>query len=283
MMKLFYSLLLSVILLSSCTQSYQQLPSGLEYRMIERVKEGVNAKPGDILTLNMVYKTESDSILFRSSKVSDSFRFILKKPKYKGAIDEGLAMMKPGDSACFKVDAEKFYNETLNQHLPSNVNKGSKILFQVRLLKITPLKEYEKELAVAKRKKSEEELEQIKTYISDHQLKGEFLSTGTYFIEMQSGKGKSANYGDRVDVLYEGYFLDGRVFDKKTDPLKPLQCTVGSNGLVDGWNEALQRMKESGKVKVILPSSSAYGERGYGPIPPFTPIVFEIELLKVYK
>ena len=276
-------LLTILLIISSCGKKFNKLESGLEYCIIDTKKNGINAKPGDILNLNMLYKTESDTVLFNSKAISDSFRLILKKPQYSGDINEGLALMQPGDSAQFKIDAEKFYNESLKQSLPHYIKPGSKIIFEVRLIKITHLKEYEKELSLAKKKKRDEETTLVNNYVIDHNLKGEFLPRGTFFSIIKEGKGRSANAENIVDVLYTGSFLDGTVFDKRLDVQNPFRCKVGSNGLVDGWNEALQRMKEGGKVVVVLPSNSAYGEKGYGPIPPYTPIVFEIELLKVLK
>ncbi|MBS1765476.1 MAG: FKBP-type peptidyl-prolyl cis-trans isomerase [Bacteroidetes bacterium] len=277
-----YSAITILVFFASCKPGFKDTPDGLSYLFVQENEKGVKAKPGDILSLRMSYSTEKDCLLFNSKMISDSFRLILKKPQYKGDINEALAMLKTGDSARFKLNAEKFYENTIKQTLPLYIPKESKIVFNVRLLKITPLKEYEKELSEAKKIVAEKQSQEIKDYVNTHQLKGEFLSTGTFFSEQVKGKGAQANYEDEVLVNYSGYFLDGRLVDSNKDK-KPLQCKVGSSGLVDGWNEALQRMNEGGKVTIVLPSSTAYGEEGYGPVPPFTPLVFNIELVKVLK
>ena len=71
-------LLSTLLLISSCGKKFNKLESGLEYCIIDAKKNGTNAKPGDILNLNMLYKTENDTVLFNSQAISDSFRLILK-------------------------------------------------------------------------------------------------------------------------------------------------------------------------------------------------------------
>ncbi len=282
MKKFFRGVVLILIFVAGCKPGFQETTTGLSYMFVQENKDGTKAKPGDILNLRMTYHTDKDCLLFDSRMISDTFRLILKKPQYKGDINEALAMLGTGDSAQFKLNAEKFYVNTLKQSMPGYMTKESQVVFDVRLLKITPLKEYEKELTEAKKLKTEHEAQEIKDYINQHKLKGEFLSSGTFFSEQVKGKGAQANYEDELLINYSGYFLDGRPVDSNVGK-KPLQCKVGSNGLIDGWNEALQRMNEGGKVTVVLPSSTAYGEEGYGPVPPFTPLVFDIELIKVLK
>jgi len=83
-----------------------------------------------------------------------------------------------------------------------------------------------------------------------------------------------------VTVNYKGTFIDGRVFDQ-SPPGKPISFPV--NGVIPGWTEALQLMHVGETWELTLPSDIAYGPRGTpdGTIPPNTPLVFSVELLKV--
>lgn len=282
MKRFFRGTVLVLIFVAGCKPGFQETPSGFSYLFVQENKNGTKAKPGDILNLRMTYHTDKDCLLFDSRMISDTFRLLLKKPQYKGDINEALAMLKTGDSARFKLNAEKFYINALKQPMPDYLTKESQIVFDVRLLRITLLKEYEKELSDARKLRAEHEAQEIKDYINELKLKGDFLVSGSYYSEQVQGKGLQANYEDEVLIYYSGYFLDGRPVDSNVGK-KPLQCKVGSKGLIEGWNEALQRMNEGGKVIIVLPSSTAYGEEGYGPVPSYTPLVFEIELVKVLK
>jgi FKBP-type peptidyl-prolyl cis-trans isomerase len=271
------------ILFFSCEKKFQQTKTGLEYKFIEENKKGVLARPGDILTLKMVYKTNADSILFNSKNISDTFRFILKKPGYAGSIEEGLAMMHIGDSAHFKINARSFYDFALKKEFPPVIPLKSQLTFEVRLDAISKLKDYEKELGNARKEKYSSEYEIIKNYINENKLEGRMLDEGLFFIETKKGKGKQSNFDDVVEIKYTGRFLDARVFDSNENKKNPFRFKVGSREVIEGFNIALQQMKEGSKVTVIVPSLLAYGEKGTNRIPPFTPLLFDIELVKVLK
>ncbi len=85
---------------------------------------------------------------------------------------------------------------------------------------------------------------------------------------------------DCVTVNYKGTFIDGRVFDQ-SPPGQPASFPV--NGVIPGWTEALQLMHVGETWQLTIPSNLAYGAAGAGggKIPPNTPLVFSVELLKV--
>ncbi|HEY4112749.1 MAG TPA: FKBP-type peptidyl-prolyl cis-trans isomerase [Rhizomicrobium sp.] len=98
-----------------------------------------------------------------------------------------------------------------------------------------------------------------------------------------SSKGKNPTKPgatDCVTVNYKGTFIDGRVFDQ-SPPGQPISFPV--NGVIPGWTEALQLMHVGETWQLTIPANLAYGERGAGggKIPPNTPLLFTVELLKV--
>ncbi|MBK9191584.1 MAG: FKBP-type peptidyl-prolyl cis-trans isomerase [Crocinitomicaceae bacterium] len=82
-------------------------------------------------------------------------------------------------------------------------------------------------------------------------------------------------------IHYTGRLLDGREFESTIPSQRPAQFTP--LGLIPGWQEALQLMKEGGQYRFFMPQELAYGEKGSGPIEPFSMLVFDIELIKVKK
>ncbi len=269
-----------VSLLFSCTSGWQKSKTGLEYEFIEDV-DGKQAKPGDILTLAMCYTSDADSMLFDSKMVSDSFRLILKKPKFKASLEEGLALMSVGDSIQFMVNADSLYAITFQNSKPEFIKPGSQIKFYARLKKISPIEEYEKELEMARRKNYEAEQKKIDAYIKENNITTAPLEDGVYVIETKKGKGRQVLYDMKVGVRYTGKFFDGKVFDTNANEKELYYFTVGREEVIFGWDEALQHMNLGGKATVIIPSKYAYGQRGSGPIPPYTPLVFDIEVVEM--
>jgi|YelNatPaOPRAMG01_1025707.scaffolds.fasta_scaffold37033_1 FKBP-type peptidyl-prolyl cis-trans isomerase FklB len=104
--------------------------------------------------------------------------------------------------------------------------------------------------------------------------------SGLQYQVIKSGKGKTPKATDSVKAHYHGTLIDGTVFDSSVERNEPAVFPV--SGVIPGWTEALQMMKEGDKWKVFIPAKLAYGERGAGQkIPPNSVLVFEIELLEV--
>jgi len=85
--------------------------------------------------------------------------------------------------------------------------------------------------------------------------------------------------GATVSVHYTGYFLDGRVFDSSLQRNQPFQFQLGRGMVIQGWDVGVASMKRGEVCKLSIPSRMAYGERGVGPIPPNSDLVFQVELL----
>lgn len=110
------------------------------------------------------------------------------------------------------------------------------------------------------------------------------LPSGLKYIDLKIGKGKIAKPGSRLVVDYTGWFLNGKKFDSSKDRYMPFKFTLGKKQVIKGWDEGIVGMREGGKRKLMVPPDLAYGEKGVGNfIPPNTPLMFEIELLKISK
>ena len=95
-----------------------------------------------------------------------------------------------------------------------------------------------------------------------------------------AGSGKSPAATDTVVVHYKGTLIDGKEFDSSYKRGQP--ATFPVNGVIKGWTEALQLMKEGAKWKLFIPADLAYGSRGAGAdIGPNSALVFEVELIEV--
>lgn len=108
--------------------------------------------------------------------------------------------------------------------------------------------------------------------------------TGIRYIVLREGEGATPKPGDKVNVLYIGRLLNGKVFDQATEPEKPFTFRIRRDMVIEGWDQVLQLMKKGEKRLVIVPPELAYGTRGQPPrIGRNQTLVFEIELLSFGK
>ncbi|MGE8168111.1 FKBP-type peptidyl-prolyl cis-trans isomerase [Pseudomonas putida] len=103
------------------------------------------------------------------------------------------------------------------------------------------------------------------------------LAEGVLYSELASGSGAQPRADGKVQVRYVGKLPDGSVFDQSQQPQ-----WFSLNSVIEGWKVALPHMKTGAKWRLVIPSAQAYGAQGAGDlIAPYTPLVFEIELLAV--
>ena len=106
--------------------------------------------------------------------------------------------------------------------------------------------------------------------------------SGLQYKVLTEGHGEIPKASDNVEVIYEGKLLDGTVFDstikhgEKTDKFN-------AGRLIKGWTEALTMMPVGSKWEIYVPSDLAYGSRGAGQIPPYSTLVFDLELVSIVK
>lgn len=106
------------------------------------------------------------------------------------------------------------------------------------------------------------------------------LPSGLQYEIITEGTGKKPSATDRVECHYEGTLIDGTVFDSSIRRGEP--AVFGVNQVIRGWVEALQLMPEGSKWRLYIPQDMAYGANGAGEmIPPYSALVFEVELIKV--
>ncbi|OHB83209.1 MAG: hypothetical protein A2Z38_02145 [Planctomycetes bacterium RBG_19FT_COMBO_48_8] len=107
------------------------------------------------------------------------------------------------------------------------------------------------------------------------------LPSGLQYKVVTEGTGNTPTADDKVKTNYRGTLIDGTEFDSSYKRNKPAEFPV--KGVIKGWTEALQLMKEGGKWELYIPANLAYGERGRPGIPANSTLIFEIELLEIVQ
>lgn len=106
-------------------------------------------------------------------------------------------------------------------------------------------------------------------------------ASGLQYEILKEGKGKKPSLKDKVKVHYTGTLVTGAKFDSSHDRGQPAEFPL--NGIIKGWQEALQLMPEGSVWKLYIPPELAYGAQAQPGIPPFSVLVFDVELLEVKK
>ncbi|MBE0605672.1 MAG: FKBP-type peptidyl-prolyl cis-trans isomerase [Deltaproteobacteria bacterium] len=132
------------------------------------------------------------------------------------------------------------------------------------------------------RKLSEENKADGEKFLAENAKKAgvKSLASGLQYKEITPGKGKTPKTTDTVTVHYKGTLIDATEFDSSYKRGEP--ATFPVSGVISGWTEALQLMKEGAKWQLFIPPNLGYGERGAGSIiGPNATLIFEVELISV--
>jgi FKBP-type peptidyl-prolyl cis-trans isomerase FkpA len=290
--------------LASCKGGFKQGEGGLLYN-IRTDKSGPNIKPGDFVSLNLILKTEGDSVLGSTYELGRPAPQIMEKTTRKGDITSAFLLLSEGDSATIKLTIDSMFKKGAPR--PPGI-KGKYLVYEVKVEKVIPkgntsdavfqahVTDYFKAQAEQIKK---QEPAKIKKYVEDKKLKTSTTASGLQYQITQEGSGAVPAVGDTVVVNYTGALLSGKVFDtsikevamkskKMFDPRRkyePIKVPVGRSAVIKGWDEGLQLMKKGSKATFVIPSDLAYGEQGAGGgmIPAFAPITFDIEMINIIK
>ena len=106
------------------------------------------------------------------------------------------------------------------------------------------------------------------------------LPSGLQYQVLKEGNGKKPSAKDSAKCHYEGFLIDGTVFDSSVQRGEP--AVFGLQQVIAGWTEGLQLMQEGAKYRFFIPYRLAYGEGGAGgSIPPYAALIFDVELIEV--
>jgi len=120
----------------------------------------------------------------------------------------------------------------------------------------------------------EKEMKLLADYIQANRISVAPTASGLYYIELKAGTGTAVKNGDNVTVRYTGKLLGGGIFDAGT-----FSFILGAGRVIKGWDEGISYMKRGGTAQLIIPSTLGYGSSGASTIPPYSSLIFDVELL----
>jgi FKBP-type peptidyl-prolyl cis-trans isomerase len=260
------------------------LPSGLYY-LEQKAGSGRLPKEGDMLQVHFTVGLVDGTQLF-SSYSQEPIDIEFGKPFDTKGFDEALTYLRKGTKARLIVPSSLAFDSVgRSQMIPPYTT----LVYDVELMKIRDLAEVQAERA-AKAKAEEMAKEQAKLneaarigkYLKDNNIQNEPTATGLFYIETETGTGVQAEAGKKVKVHYTLYNIEGKKLQSSKDMDRPFEFTLGRGEVIRGWDEGVAMMKAGGKARLVVPSELAYGENQRGAdIPPYSPLVFDVELLEV--
>ena len=125
--------------------------------------------------------------------------------------------------------------------------------------------------------------QEILTYLVENEIDAIPNPSGLVCIPLCDGEGNAPEIGDKVAFHYTGYYLNGEVFDSSYGKPYPLIVELGNALIIKGLEEAILSMNKGAKAKVIIPFYLAYNDMENAPVPPYSNLIFELELIDFTK
>jgi FKBP-type peptidyl-prolyl cis-trans isomerase len=270
----------TVLSMGSCSKykGFKKDKSGLYYQFYgDKHDTADQPQTGDLVGVLMSMRA-GDSLLIPMMPNQ-----IIMDSLYDGDLFTALRMMHLGDSATFIFDGKKFFENMMNPGQEYEFGEDP-LYMDVKLLGIMKKEDVQKAQAEYEAQLNErrtQEAGEIDEYLQKNPGMKQ-METGVYLKSVKKGTGDKVEPLQDVKVHYTGRFVDGTVFDSSVERGTPFEFTVGSGQVIPGWDATVSGMRVGDKVTVLIPSDLAYGEGTRG-IPPYTPLVFDIELLEIVK
>ena len=272
---------------TSCSRfpGYKSTGTGLYYKTIVK-GTGDKLQLGDIIHPRLAYYI-NDSLLFTTDQLHERAVDQVHESLFKGDIYEAFAMMHVGDSMSFMINADSTFKKQFNQaELPSFIKPGDYLRWEVVIDDAMTEETYLKEMQEQQQKMQEEQavLEQkakaeFATWLTANSVKAEPRESGLIYVCTKKGKGPKPGYKQNVKVHYTGKLLDGTVFDSSVERGEPIAFSLGVGQVIKGWDEGIALMSKGEKGILYIPYDLAYGARQVGPIPAYSNLIFEVELV----
>lgn len=273
-------LMLSSVFINA--QAWIKTDDATVFKYITKNEQGRQVKPNMILLADLFGTAikangTGDTVIFNS--VSNDKPFYI--PTEQPGLQKVFYQLHQGDSVIIKIIADSFYSKTFNSPLPSYIAKGSVVNLYFHVQEALTKEEIEQKAKEQNSVAIKNDSFLVLKYITKN--KGfKKLASGLFFKKLvANSKGMPTQNGAMLSVNYKGWLIDGDVFDENKNA-PPFKFVLGMKQVIAGWEQGLKQMKKGETYQLVIPWYLAYGSQGNGPIPPFTSIVFNIQLIEIH-
>jgi FKBP-type peptidyl-prolyl cis-trans isomerase len=249
------------------------------------IKKGAGPSPADGNYVLLRYRGMLlDSTVFDQSEEGNPLVFQVGNREVIKGLDRGVKLLKKGGAATLFVPASLGYQQ---YGVQGSVPPDAPLVYEVELLDVMDFEQYDsymRELEERERKAYEQQrveqfqkdLKTIETYISEKGLIARRTNSGLSYAITKQGKGAAPKPGATVRVAYEGFLVDGTVFDQS----EQFEFKLGAAQVIEGWEEGLQFFSPGAEGWLLVPSKLAYGPIPVGKVPSNSVLIFKIKMLK---
>ncbi|MEO9482581.1 MAG: FKBP-type peptidyl-prolyl cis-trans isomerase [Ekhidna sp.] len=296
MKKLGYIIL--ALALAACGTSSFETEGGTTVTYLQK---GDGERPVDSLVsmFRIKYTTEEGEVMMDAEEPMP-LKIDPNNIENQGELLAILTQLNTGDSVDFELVASELFEKTFRAPLPDSIAPDSKIQFQICYVDQLTEEGYfemvaqKAEEAAAKQIIIDNEI--IDNYLSENNIETEKTESGLRYVITQEGSGPKPTQGQRVNVNYTGWILNGAYFDSnnkefalenglydaRREPYGPISFPLGQREVIDGWDEAFALFNEGTKARLYIPSTLGYGSRDRSAILRANSIlVFDVELVEI--
>lgn len=238
---------------SNLTSKVTRDANGITYYKRKVNATGDVAKLGDAATVKVLgYLLNGTKVLGVAKDSSFSFPVGVNSTGF-GGVELGIYLLKTGEKASMFLPYYLAFGSSVTTSVPAY----SPIRLEVEFIK------------------TRTEIQQINEYIASKQyIVSERSSDNLVIIRTNTVTGDTLGSGKSVNVKYVGKLIDGTKFDEGTLPI-----TTNAGQAISGFDRAIRKLRKTEKAIIIFPSALGYKEKGNGPIPGYSPLIFEVEVL----
>ncbi|MCU0434890.1 MAG: FKBP-type peptidyl-prolyl cis-trans isomerase [Bacteroidia bacterium] len=275
-------------------KTYQQVAPATWLKMHKAGPRVDSAGMGGVAFMKLKLIDHRDSLVtdFNAQRGGGPVAVQFDKPRFKGDFLDMLSHLNVGDSATFYIvldSIKKYYRSAASNDFPLDPKNDSLefIGFRVKIDSVYTKSMVEMKMAVMQREKQaqqqaliEKSRQEVLWYLAVNEMSDlKPDSKGIYYKELVPGTGAQVTPGTKVSVWYRGMLTNGLIFDTNlAGPQRmPMEFIAGQQ-MITGFTECILRMKDGGKSLFIIPPELAYGEQQNGAIPPYSALVFVVEL-----
>ncbi|WP_250632254.1 FKBP-type peptidyl-prolyl cis-trans isomerase [Rhodoflexus caldus] len=303
MKNMFILLLLSAALVYACRPKekvrQEMIPpaNGTSVLFHERHPEARKPQLKDILWLRYVYIGPYGDTIISTYKVKPKEQYATVEPKdyieqelllppFPGAIEEVLAQVAVGDSLTVymhqdSVKRRSGYKEPEKGATPF-IYPQMPFRYVIKVLGVMSPQEKETYLRLQIDEQIRKQDAVLAQYVKDYSYTKAIRDPSGLYIQVDNpGTGDIPVTGDSISFIYAGHFLNQQFFDSMD---KPQGFKLGINRLIPAWEIAFSKyLRKGAKATLFVPSHLAFGHQGKDKIPPFTPLVFRMQVVDIIK
>jgi FKBP-type peptidyl-prolyl cis-trans isomerase len=292
------AILTLAMFLTSCTDEngFRTTKSGLKYKYLIK-GDGARASEGDIIFGKIAFYTDTNYVNGAEQDSTPIFQVPTEEqlknlPNKDGDLMlEAIKMLRVGDSIKFGFDTKIIFKDNPGQMQDTSVKYFYYVIYVQDIMSEA---DYQQRLEEEKLAAKTEEMAVLYQYLEDNKIDVEVNNNGVYVVVEKIGSGKKIEKGNEIGIKYVGRFVSGEIFDTNNEKVAkeegtysehghydPLIFKVGDRMVISGMDDAMIGFQKGTKATLIIPSSAGYGEQQRGPIPAFSTLIFDIEVVSV--